>query len=322
VCSLNCIYCECGSTTNLTLDRREYVPVDQVFGELDHYFKNHPDPEHVTLSGAGEPTLHSRVGDVIRFIKEQKPGISLAVLTNGTLLADPDVRHELMAADLVIPSLDAATDKVFRSINRPPKGLDVKAFITGLAEFRKGYAGKIWLEVFILPGINDDGENLEALRKAIISIQPDRVQLNTLDRPGVVKGLRAATREELERIAARWDLEKISSIGDEESASGGSGSDGDATWNLEKVEIVLPSTARHAENATRSGTRSGTRSDARSAILETISRRPCTAGDIMEMTGIGLEEVKKQLADLERAGRVRTVQQERGLFYRIDPERS
>jgi len=90
-CSLDCIYCECGETDNLTIERQEYVPVDQVFEELDWYFHHNPDPEYITFSGSGEPTLNSRIGEVLDFISGKRPSIPAAVLTNGTLLGQEDV---------------------------------------------------------------------------------------------------------------------------------------------------------------------------------------------------------------------------------------
>ena len=86
VCSLNCIYCECGPTTKLTLERREYVPVEEVYQELEHFFGHHPDPDYITFSGAGEPVLHAGIEQVIRFIKKRRPTVPVAILTNGTLL--------------------------------------------------------------------------------------------------------------------------------------------------------------------------------------------------------------------------------------------
>ena len=105
VCSLNCVYCEVGHTTKLTTERKEYILYDKVTSELEHYFANNPDPDYITFSGSGEPTLNSRIGDVLQFIKQQKPDIPVAVLTNGTLLYDKKVRDELMDANVVLPSL-------------------------------------------------------------------------------------------------------------------------------------------------------------------------------------------------------------------------
>ncbi|SLM31762.1 hypothetical protein MTBBW1_420027 [Desulfamplus magnetovallimortis] len=139
ICSLDCIYCECGKTTELTLERRAYVPHEWVIKELGHYFDNHPDPDYITFSGSGEPTLNINIGRVIDFIKKRKPNISVAVLTNGTLLNQKEVRNSLLKADLVMPSLDAAISSTFKAVNRPHKNIDIKDYINGLVDFTSMY---------------------------------------------------------------------------------------------------------------------------------------------------------------------------------------
>ena len=282
VCSLNCVYCECGRTTKLTTERMEYIPFRKVTAELDHYFTHNPDPDYMTFSGSGEPTLNSRIGDVLHYMKKKRPGIPVAVLTNGTLLGDAKVRSELDGADVVLPSLDAATQETFQKINRPVAGLNVQDYIEGLVAFRNGFSGQVWLEVFILPGYNDHDAELEALRQAILKIRPDRVQLNTLDRPGTVKGLRPAGRESLQEILEQWALPD--------------------------VEII-------SAPARRKDIRSY-REDTETAILETIARRPCTVGDLAGILGLHISVVNKYLDVLEAEGKIRSVEQERGLFYR------
>jgi len=135
VCSLNCIYCECGRTTNLTLERKEYVPFDEVIKELEHFMNNNPAPDYITFSGSGEPTLNSRIGDVLQYIKSNHPDILVAVLTNGTLFSDKQVRSELLSADVVLPSLDTASDSTFYKINRPFHSININDYIKGLEEF-------------------------------------------------------------------------------------------------------------------------------------------------------------------------------------------
>ncbi len=283
ICSLNCIYCECGSTTKLTMDRGEYVPVDDVMEELGHFFSQNPDPDYITFSGAGEPTLHARLGEVLDFLKQLRPHVPVAVLTNGTLFSNPGLRRELLKADVVLPSLDAATDAAFRRINRPLKQFKVEEYVEGLVSFRKEFKGQFWLEVLILPGYNDDEENITALKSAITAIGPDRIQINTLDRPGVIEGLRPATGPEIDRIVK--------------------------AWGFEDVEIVVPAVERHKTTAYRS--------DVEDAILETISRRPCTLEDIQLILGIHINEINKYLGTLEEEGRIETTRQERGLFYQL-----
>lgn len=282
VCTLNCIYCECGRTTDLTLERKDYVSCDAVTKELNHYLCNHPAPDHITFSGAGEPTLNAGIGRVLEYIKQHHAGIPAAVLTNGTLFWQEAVRAELLTADRVLPSLDAATNKVFQKINRPVHGLDVEQIIEGLETFRKRYSGKIWLEVFIAPGVNDGETELARLKKAIRRIQPDLVQLNTLDRPGTIDDLQAASGEALERII---DF-----------------------WGLDNVIIIASAPDRKTCQAFRS--------DIETAILETISRRPCTLEDLSGILGLHINEINKYLAVLESENKISSVMQQRGMFYK------
>ncbi|MGD9233771.1 MAG: radical SAM protein, partial [Desulfobacterales bacterium] len=174
-CTLNCIYCECGKTSHLTLERKEYVSFEAVKKELTHYLANHAQPDYITFSGSGEPTLNSKIGDVIRFLKDRVPDVPVAVLTNSTLFFQKQVRSDIENAMVVIPSLDAATKKMFNKINRPSPLLQVDKIIDGLIQFRQEYTGKIWLEIFIIPGMNDTITELTALKQAIEKIRPDQV---------------------------------------------------------------------------------------------------------------------------------------------------
>jgi len=208
-CTLNCIYCECGRTTDLTVTRKNYVPLSEVKEELTDYFANNPRPDYITFSGSGEPTLNSSIADVLHFIRNHIHDIPVAVLTNGTLLSVKQVREDIKDAALVIPSLDAATDKIFRKINRPYLRLKIDSIIDGLVRFRKEYSGQIWLEIFIVPGMNDTEHELTALKQAIEKIGPDQVQLNTLDRPGPVStvSIIADVSERKDLLAYRTDTE-------------------------------------------------------------------------------------------------------------------
>lgn len=282
-CSLDCIYCECGQTTDLTVERQEYVPVDDVLEELEDYFQNHPDPEYITFSGSGEPCLNSRIGEVIEFIRKRKPHVSIAVLTNGTLFNQEEVRTALHGADLVMPSLDGASVSAMQTINRPHASIDMEAYIEGLVAFRNESQGKFALEIFILPGCNDTADELTSLKTAIERINPDIIHLNTLDRPGVVSNIRSATRRELEDIA---DFFKPFS-----------------------VEVIAAAPERKELNSYRS--------DIESAILETVLRRPCTLEDLATILGSHVNEINKYLGALEEAGKIEPVHQERGLFYQV-----
>ena len=281
VCSYNCIYCECGATTNLTTKRDEYVVYQDVIDELKDFFKNNPLPDYITFSGAGEPTLNSKIGEIIDFIKTLAPKVPVAILTNGSLLSVSEVRNELLKADLLLPSLDAASEKSFRKIDRPEKNINIQETIKGLVDFSEQFKGAIWLEIMILPGYNDDTENLMLLKEALVKIKPDKIQLNTLDRPGVIDKLRPASRIELQNII---DF-----------------------WQLDNVEII-------ASTATRKDNKSY-RKDMESAILETISRRPCTLEDLEQILGLHTNEINKYLDVLDSDNKITITRQSRGIFY-------
>ena len=283
VCSLDCVYCEVGRTTNLSVDRQEYINSDCIKDELKDYFDNNPAPDYITITASGEPTLNLHLGEIIDFIKAAKPDMSIAVITNGTLLYDEKVRKSLMKADLLLPSLDAVTDLVFRKINRPSKDLKVADCIQGLISLSKEFKGTMWLEVFILPGYNDMEEELIELKKVILQVNPDSVQLNTLDRPGTVPNLRAATREELQKIV---DF-----------------------WQMDKVEIIA--------KVKQTDKTQSYRKDTKSAIIETVSRRPCTLEDLMEILGLKSEEINRHLDVLDTEGKIDKVEEERGVFYQM-----
>lgn len=283
VCSLNCVYCEVGKTTKLTLDRMEYVKYDQVIAELKQFMSNKPKIDYITFSGSGEPTLNSRIGDVLNFVRKNYPKIKTAVLTNGTLLFDKKLRAELLQANVILPSLDAASQKVFEKIDRPNSNLKIETYIQGLIDFRKEYKGKIWLEIFLLKDYNNAKEELDLLKKAILKINPDSIQLNTLDRPGTVTGLNPLSKDELQEVIDYW--------------------------NIPNVEIIASAQERTSVESYKG--------NIETAILETIARRPCTLDDLHHFLGVHVNEINKYLGTLEANNKIETVQLERGIFYEL-----
>ncbi|MBN2745875.1 MAG: radical SAM protein [Bacteroidales bacterium] len=285
VCSLDCVYCEVGATTMLTMERKEYVKYEKVVGELQHYLTNNPLPDYVTITGSGEPTLNSRFGDVIFFLKSNFPAVKIAVLTNGTTLNNLSVRRELLPADMVMPSLDAVSKDVFEKIDKPESTIDIDEYIEGLISFSKEYKGELNLEILFLKGYNDHESELKLLREIIRKINPTRVQLNTLDRPGVVADLKPLTYNELEEVAKIIDYPNIDII-------------------ARKSEINLMSESKVAVSE--------------SMILELIKRRPCTFDDIKKVT---LEsdygKVGEIVEVLFRKGRIEEVSENGSVFYKF-----
>lgn len=281
-CSYNCIYCECGKTTDLTTERTEYYPTDAIIREIDDYLSTHPHLDFITFSGSGEPTLHSGMGKIARHIRENFPEYRMALLTNGSLLTDPAVRAEAADVHVVVPSMDAVSETVFKKIDRPCKTITAQDVLSGLVTFRNEFKGEIWLEIFIVPGLNDTDEELSLLRDAIKEMRPDRVQLNALDRPGIYDWITTPTKEEMEHIAD--------------------------VLGFPGIDIVegLPSRSDIASFS----------QDVRESILGTIRRRPCTIDDLSRILGLHPNEVRKYIDPLLAEGLITEEREARGIFYR------
>jgi wyosine [tRNA(Phe)-imidazoG37] synthetase (radical SAM superfamily) len=193
-CNWNCVYCQLGRTRFYTYERRAYFPLEDILAEVEQaLFRLSPgDVDWVTIVGSGEPLLDQQVGRLVHEIK-QITAIPVAVITNGALLQQASVRAELGEADAVLPSVDAGTPRLYRRINRPRHGLDHAAFIEGLVAFRNAYAGRLWVEVMLLDGLNDGDEALSDLTRALKRIAPDAIHVNSPVRPPAEAWVRPAS---------------------------------------------------------------------------------------------------------------------------------
>jgi wyosine [tRNA(Phe)-imidazoG37] synthetase (radical SAM superfamily) len=277
-CTYDCIYCEVGPTTCRTGQRFAYQ-TEAVISELAGYLKD-PGvrPDVITLAGSGEPTLNQGLGRIIREIKAMSQ-IPVAVLTNGALLYLPEVRQELAAADIVLPSLDAGRAETYAAINRPLPELSFESLLDGLTAFRREYRGRIWLEVMLLKGLNDTEEELTLLRRALQKIAPDKIQLNTAVRPVVEAAALPLDREAIAAAAATLGgpVEVIAAF-DREDIVGISGQDED--------------------------------------FVEMLSRRPMTAPDLAKVLGLPLVQVVARLKRLQDSGRISHNRYHDEEFYR------
>jgi wyosine [tRNA(Phe)-imidazoG37] synthetase (radical SAM superfamily) len=181
-CNYSCIYCQLGRTINLTNKREEYFELGDIIKEFKEYLKEELEFDVVTIVGEGEPTLYLRLGELIIELKKltDKP---IAVVTNGALLYDEELRRELMGADIVLPSLDAADEESFRKINRPYKKIEFEKMLEGFRIFSKDFKGQLWLETMLIKDVNDDTKSLLKLKKILDTIQYDRLYINSPVRP-------------------------------------------------------------------------------------------------------------------------------------------
>ena len=184
-CNYSCVYCQLGRATQMTNQRRDFFPPEEILNEIKRAIELHSgrgEIDFVTFIGEGEPTLCKSIGWLIRETKEIAD-MPIAVDTNGSLLYREDVRNDLSQADVVMPSLDAGTAETFRKINRPHRGIGFEAVVEGMEKFRQEYDGEIWLEVMLVKGINDSEKELEAIKSRLEKIGPDRIYINVPIRP-------------------------------------------------------------------------------------------------------------------------------------------
>ena len=203
ICSFNCIYCQLGKTINTTSERREYIPIQEIINELKLWLQNNileaKDLNYITFSGSGEPTLNIKIDQLIAEIKKITV-VPIAVITNASLLNLTVVRQALFAADLIVPSLDAAAPEIFTKIDRPKEDIKIEEIINGLIGLRKEFKGKIWLEVMLVKGINDDLGHIRKLKDIIDKINPDKIQLNSPVRTTAEENILAVDKKRLEKF--------------------------------------------------------------------------------------------------------------------------
>ncbi|MBN1114967.1 MAG: radical SAM protein [Oligoflexia bacterium] len=268
-CSLDCIYCECGSTTDLVIEPVQYYSPGSVLDAIGNVISSGKQVDYITFSGGGEPTLYKGIGDVISGIRSRFPGKKVALITNSTMFTHKEVFNAALQCDVVLPSVDSVTEEGFKAINRPHKDLDLRNILNSLLDFSKVYRGELWVEFFVIEGINDSEKELEAASQYFRKLKPGRIQINTLDRPGTEAWIKPLKIEDLNRITA-W-------------------------FKGLPVEIISRNLVKGAEAVTTQGSDYDT-------VLATIRKRPLTLVDILEITGKNRDHVLEWLDALVENG--------------------
>ena len=279
-CTYDCIYCQLGRTTNKTNSLKEYFPVDDIIDDIRSKLKEIPRPDYITLSGSGEPTLHSRVRDIIYGIK-CITDVPVSVLTNGSLFWMDEVRNSVLDADLIIPSLDAGDKDIFEYVNRPHQAITFDKMVQGLCTLREQFKGPIWLEVFLVKGITDSDRELRNIKAWIDRIVPDIIQLNTAVRTPAENFVDPVKQNTLEEIAQ---------------------------FLGPQCEIIADySKVHHLSEFKR------TRDD----VLEMLIRRPCSLDDISGGLDIHRNEAIKYVEELLDQKLIQSNKQGERILYHV-----
>jgi wyosine [tRNA(Phe)-imidazoG37] synthetase (radical SAM superfamily) len=279
-CSFDCVYCQLGKTPRRVLRRAKFFASQAILAQIKKALTSGRKIDHITFSGSGEPTLNRDIGKLIREIKKITR-IPVAVLTNSSMLFRKSVRQALLAADLVVPSLDAAAAAAFRKVNRPDPSLRLGNIIQGLEQFRREFRGQIWLEVMLVKGVNDSPSDIKALKKAVARIRPDKVQLNTVARPPAEKWARPLSREELDDVRDKL------------------GGRAEVVADFKEMSPCPP-----PENL-------------EDAVLSMVRRRPVNLKDLAQVLGQDKGSILKILKTLAVRGRIKRVPHARTFYYEL-----
>jgi len=285
-CTLDCIYCQLGVTTDKTAERQSFVPQDEVLAELKQVLdEDAKRVDFITFSGSGEPTLNSQIGEMINSIKTFTD-VQVAVLTNGTLLYREDLREDLSQADLVVPSLDAMTDETLAKVNRPDKNITAQKSIDGLKAFSQEFKGKIWLEIMLVKDINDNPDELKQMADFVRTLKLDKIHLNTVIRPPAESFAQPITPEEMQKIVSLFD-DRAEVIADFDKMVKHKELD---AQSIEKIEAQ---------------------------IISLVNRRPCTLDDISSSMGLHRNEIIKHLDHLLQKGSIKQTRRENKIYWLV-----
>ncbi|MCK4728094.1 MAG: radical SAM protein, partial [Desulfobacterales bacterium] len=259
-------------------ERSPYIPAEKILDQVYQKLKEGVCADYITVAGSGEPTLNSEIGSLIHEIKRHTK-IPVAVLTNGSLLGDSRVRESIIEADVVLPSLDAHNQEGFEAINRPHPDIKFGAMVNGLMTFRNEYAGAIWLEVFILDGINATETDALQFKHWIDKIHPQKIQVNTAIRPSAEAYARQVSTEELARFCEI--------LGDQ-------------------AEVIAP--FRDSEKHTG-------KANIEEDLLSLLARRPCSLDDISSGLKVHKNEILKYIEPLVKGHKLKMVKKGSEIYY-------
>ncbi|MBF0450816.1 MAG: radical SAM protein [Candidatus Magnetomorum sp.] len=278
-CSQDCVFCQLGRTPEKTIIRNEYVPIQEVCDEINEWLKKDGNTDHVTLAGSGEPTLHSNFGEVLKYVKK-KSSIQTVLLTNGSLFYQPEVREAASQAHIVKVSVSAWDQNSFGWINRPHQFIDFNQMIEGQKAFCNEFKGVLWVEVFLVAGMNSMPSDVSKISALVEQLKPNRIHLNTAVRPPAEDFVKALSRDQLATLC-----------------------------NLFNSPVEIIAAYKNMNDSETSANEE--------AIFSMLTRRPCTAEDIAGTFGMHFNEVSKYIGNLLRKELIHTERTGNDIYYII-----
>ena len=198
VCSYSCVYCQVGITHKFSNQRQKFYDPEVICSEVKKQLAKlsvADQPDYLTFVANGEPTLDINLGRSIEKLKLFN--IPVAVITNASLLIDPQVRADLLPADWVSVKIDAGNEDVWKKLNRPADKIDFEMYVKGLITFSNVYKGKLVSETMLVKGLNDTPEELNQVVTVLKSVQPSIAYISVPTRPPAVKSVLPPDEEDI-----------------------------------------------------------------------------------------------------------------------------
>jgi len=286
VCSHDCIYCQLGPTDRLTSEPEEFYSIDEIMADVEEALGDCGPLDVVTLAGSGEPTLYSKLGELIDRLKAACDAPVL-LITNGALLWRAKVAAAALKADILAPSLDAGDEETFRRVNGPPPDITFELFLRGLRAVTNAHPGEVRLEVMLIKGVNDSDESIAAIARILPTLRFDRIDVNTPVRPPVPeRGALPCDEGTLARALAAFGP-KAAPIG------------------------------KFGDRPRGHAARVRAFDDRDKDVRETLMRRPCTLDDLAASLSMHRHEIVKILEKLSAAGLVEERKSGDAVYYSV-----
>jgi len=274
-CNFDCLYCELDPAKTMS-GQDEVLSVEEITSAIKKGLQEHQDIDFLTITANGEPTLYPHLSELIDEINKIKGKTKTLILSNAATIDDPKVQDALLKLDEVKLSLDCATQKCLKKLDRSHSGIDVEKIKEGMLAFKKRYKGPLVIEILIVKTLNDSKEEIAKLNEFLLKLQPTRIDIGTIDRPPAFD-VKPVSYEELLKISHLFDSSLPVYIASRKKAD------------------ISPESYSYEE------------------ILETLTKRPLTQEDIEVLFD---EESQKRVENLLHKHKIKLVETNGVKFYK------
>ena len=274
-CNFDCLYCELDPAGTMG-SQDESLSVETIVSAVRKGLSEHKDIDFLTITANGEPTLYPYLSELIDEINKIKGSTKTLILSNAATIDDSNVQSALLKLDEVKLSLDCATQKCLKKLDRSHSGIDVENIKRGMLEFKQKYHGPLVIEILIVKTLNDSEEEIAKLNEFLLKLKPIRIDIGTIDRPPAFN-VKPVTYEELLHISHLFDS---------------------------SLPVYI---------ASRKKTDISSSSYSYEEILETLSKRPLTEEDIEVLFD---EESRKRVENLLHKRKIKLVETNGVKFYK------